>query len=310
MKHPESPVWLITGSSRGLGRALAEEALAHGNNVVASARTVAALAPLVAEYGDQILAVKHDVTDPAAADATVAAALAAFGRIDVLVNNAGYGFIGAFEEMTPAEFEGQIDANFWGVVYTTRAAVPVMRKQRTGRILQVTSIGGRFANAGLSGYHAAKFAVEGFSEALAQELAPLGVKVTIVEPGQFRTDWAGSSMAFAAEMPEYATSVGLIRQMLAARETGAAGGAPAGRGDPCKAATAILRIAEMPEPPLRIVLGTDGLFLLQNIYERDLRGLTQCEALSASTDYDDVTSVHDDPVLQMIAQSDGSRAKA
>jgi NAD(P)-dependent dehydrogenase (short-subunit alcohol dehydrogenase family) len=293
MKNSESPVWLVTGSSRGLGRAIVEDALAHGFNVVATARTVSALEPLAAQYGDQIVAVRHDVTDPAAADAAVAAALATFGRIDVLVNNAGYGFVGAFEEMTPAEFRGQIDANFWGVVHTTRAVVPVMRKQGAGRILQITSIGGRFASPGLTGYQAAKFAVEGFSEALAQELAPIGIKLTIVEPGGFRTDWAGASMAYATPIADYDASVGAIRRLISSSSG-------LGRGNPHKAAIAVREIAALPEPPLRIVLGTDGLLLLRNVYERELQGLKQWETLSASTDYDDLTPAGEDhPALQL-----------
>jgi NAD(P)-dependent dehydrogenase (short-subunit alcohol dehydrogenase family) len=294
MENALSPVWLVTGSSRGLGRAIVEHALASGQRVVATARTVSALDPLVAQYGNRIVAITQDVTDPAAADAAVAAALKAFGRIDVLVNNAGYGFIGAFEEMTPDEFARQIDANFWGVVHTTRAVVPVMRRQRSGRILQITSIGGRAANPGLSGYQAAKFAVEGFSEALAQELAPFGVRLTIVEPGGFRTDWAGASMAFAKAMPDYDASVGVMRTLIAEAAPDVI------RGDPEKAAKVVLEVAAMAEPPLRIVLGTDALLLLRHVYERELQGLEQWKTLSASTDHDGVAPAGDDhPALQL-----------
>lgn len=148
---------------------------------------------------------------PAEAGKAVAAAIEAFGRIDVVVNNAGYGFMGAFEEMTPDEFKGQIDTNFWGVVHVTRANLPLLRKQGFGHIIQITSIGGRNAFPSLSGYHASKFAVEGFSESLAQEIGPLGLKLTLVEPGGFRTDWAGASMAYAKPMAAYAPVMDTIR---------------------------------------------------------------------------------------------------
>jgi NAD(P)-dependent dehydrogenase (short-subunit alcohol dehydrogenase family) len=183
---------------------LVETVLAAGDKVVATARRPEELADLANTYGDKVRTVKLDVTSPADVEKAVGAATAAFGRIDVVVNNAGYGFIGAFEEMTDAEFKGQIDTNFWGVVHVTRAVVSILRKQGSGHIIQVTSIGGRNAVPGLSGYYAAKFAVEGLSEALAQEVKPLGIKVTIVEPGGFRTDWAGASMAYAKSLEAYA----------------------------------------------------------------------------------------------------------
>jgi len=176
-----SKIWFITGSSRGFGRALVEAVLVAGDKVVATARKPEDLADLSESYGDQVRAVKLDVTSPAEVARAVAAALDAFGHIDVVVNNAGYGFFGAFEEMSTDEFKGQIDTNFWGVVHVTRAVVPILRRQGFGHIIQITSTGGRRAVPGLSGYHAAKFAVEGFSEALAQEIKPLGLKVTIVE---------------------------------------------------------------------------------------------------------------------------------
>ncbi len=174
-----SKVWFITGSSRGFGRALTEAVLESGHQVIATARKPEQLAELVKTYGNRLRTVKLDVTSPDDAAQAVASAVAAFGHIDMVVNNAGYGFLGAFEEMTPDEFKAQIDTNFWGVVNVTRAFVPVLRKQGFGHIIQITSIGGRIAVAGFSGYHAAKYAVEGLSESLAQELKPLGVKLTI-----------------------------------------------------------------------------------------------------------------------------------
>ena len=183
-----------------------------------------------------------------------------FGRIDVLVNNAGYGFLGAFEEMSDEEFKGQIDTNFWGVVNVTRAILPHMRQQSSGHIIQITSIGGRSAFPGFSGYHAAKFAVEGLSEALALAVKPLGLKVTIVEPGGFRTDWAGASMAFAQPIEAYATTIGFMREQLRLRN----GNQP---GDPRKAAQAILKLVDMPEAPLRLPLGNDAMAVLRKGYK-------------------------------------------
>src|SRR5246127_1645368 len=206
-----SKIWFITGSSRGLGRALTEVILEAGHLVVATARKPEQLADLVKSYGDRLRTVRLDVTSPAEVQTAVAAAKEAFGRIDVVVNNAGYGFVGAFEEMTADEFKAQIDTNFWGVVNVTRAVLPVLREQGFGHIIQITSVGGRLGVPGLSAYHAAKFAVEGLSEALAQEIKPLGLKLTIVEPGGLRTDWGGASLAFAKPMEVYAPVIDAIR---------------------------------------------------------------------------------------------------
>jgi len=274
-----SKVWFITGSSRGLGRALTETALAAGHQVVATARKPEQLADLAETYGDTMRTVQLDVTSPEEANKAAAAAIEAFGHIDVVVDNAGYGFIGAFEEMTPDEFKAQIDTNFWGVVNVTREAVPFLRKQGFGHIIQITSIGGRIAVPGLSGYHAAKFAVEGFSEALAQELKPLGLKLTIVEPGGFRTDWAGASMAFAKSIPAYASTVGAVRGMVENH----AGREP---GDPRKAAAVILEIAELAEPPLRLPLGSDAMAFLGNGYQNSAAELERWAETTKSTDFE------------------------
>ncbi|HTQ50276.1 MAG TPA: oxidoreductase [Candidatus Acidoferrales bacterium] len=274
-----SKVWFITGSSRGLGRALAEAALAAGNQVIATARRPEQLADLVKTYGNRVRTVKLDVTSPDAAAEAVAAAIKAFGRIDVVVNNAGYGFTGAFEEMTTDEFKAQIDTNFWGVVNVTREVVPILRKQGSGHIIQITSIGGRVAFAGLSGYHAAKFAVEGFSEALAQEIMPLGIKLTIVEPGGFRTDWAGASMAFAKSNPAYAPTVGTVRGLME-KFTGHE------PGDPRKGAAVILKITELAEPPLRLPMGSDAMAFLGNGYKNSVTELEHWAQTTRSTDFD------------------------
>jgi NAD(P)-dependent dehydrogenase (short-subunit alcohol dehydrogenase family) len=289
-----SKVWFITGSSRGLGRAITEAALEAGHRVVATARKPEQLADLRKIYGAQLLTPKLDVTSPADAENAVAAAKAAFGKIDILVNNAGYGFLGAFEEMTAEEFKAQIDTNFWGVVHVTRAVLPVLRDQGHGHIIQITSIGGRLAVAGISGYHAAKFAVEGLSESLAQEIKPLGLKLTVVEPGGFRTDWAGASMASAKPMDAYAGVVAPLRSFLEQHT----GHEP---GDPHKAANAILVLAEMEEPPLRLPLGNDAIAFLRHTYKTNADELERFADIIGSTDFDGLgLSADNHPALQIL----------
>lgn len=289
-----SKVWFITGSSRGLGRALTEVVLEAGHLVVATARKPEQLADLIKTYGDRVRTVGLDVTSPAEAQKAVAAAKEAFGRIDVVLNNAGYGFVGAFEEMTADEFKGQIDTNFWGVVNVTRAVLPVLREQRFGHIIQITSVGGRLGVPGLSGYHAAKFAVEGLSEALAQEIKPLGLKLTIVEPGGFRTDWAGTSMAFAKPMQAYTQVVSAIRgytEQHSGHES----------GDPRKAGDALLKLVEMEQPPLRLPLGKDAILFLRNSYQTNSDELQRWADLSGSTDFDDLTaSTEEHPAVRLL----------
>src|SRR5258708_38958616 len=183
-------VWLITGSGSGLGRDIAEAELAAGDNVIAGARRTEELAPLVAQYGERVKPVTLEVRDEAAAKAAVKLAVDTFGRLDVLVNNAGYGQFAPFEQMSGEDFQAVVDTCFYGVVYTTRAAAPVMRKRRSGHIFQVSSVGGRLAVPGNTPYHAAKWAVGGFSDSLAMEVAPFGVKICTLEPGGIRTNWA------------------------------------------------------------------------------------------------------------------------
>jgi NAD(P)-dependent dehydrogenase (short-subunit alcohol dehydrogenase family) len=244
--------WLITGSGNGLGRNIAEAALKAGDNVVAGARRTAELAPLVAQYGERVKPVTLEVRDEAAAKAAVQLAVDTFGRLDVLVNNAGYGHFAPFEQMSAEDFQAVVDTCFYGVVYTTRAAIPVMRKQRSGRIFQVSSVGGRMAFAGNTPYHAAKWAVGGFSDSLAMEVAPFGVKVCTLEPGGIRTNWASRAGQNAPDLlPEYAASVGPIlklRQNLEGRW----------EGDPQKIADVIVQLANSDEVPLRLILGVDA----------------------------------------------------
>src|SRR6202011_3726826 len=253
-----SKVWLITGSSRGLGRALAEAVLAAGDKLVATARNAAQLAELVERYGDRVRAVALDVTNPRAAAHAVAVAKEAFGRLDVLVNNAGYGDVSPIEDTSLDEFRAQIETNLFGVINVTKAALPLMREQGGGHILQFSSVGGRIGPVGRAPYAAAKWGVEGFSEVLSKEAGPLGVTVTIVEPEGFRTDFAGSSTALREGRPEYDAAVGQTARF----QRDYNGKQP---GDPAKAAAAVLHIASLNDPPLRLLLGSDAVrFVEQN----------------------------------------------
>lgn len=273
-----SSVWLITGSSRGLGRALAQAVLAAGHSLIATARSTTDLAALVDQYGERVRAVSLDVTDPVSARAAVQEAVVTFGRLDVLVNNAGYGNVASIEEGDADDFRAQIETNFFGVANVTRAAIPVMRAQGAGHILQISSIGGRAGSPGLAAYQSAKWAVEGFSEVLAKEVQPLGIKVTIVEPGGFRTDWAGSSMSVTQPGEAYRESIGAF---LTFREHAKP------IGDPKKAALAILKVAGLEAPPLRLLLGTDAVMIAGMVNKAQAAGDAQWKALSLSTDADD-----------------------
>lgn len=288
-----SKVWLITGSSRGLGRDLAKAVLAAGHRLVATARKPQDLHDLVAQYGDRVRAVALDVTDPAAARAAVAAATSAFGRLDVVVNNAGYANINTIEDVAEDDFRTQIETNFFGVVNVTRAALPVLRAQRDGHIIQVSSLGGRMASPGLAAYQSSKWAVGGFSEVLAKEVGALGIRVTIVEPGGMRTDWAGSSMRVDEIRGDYQATVGGFVE--AVRKHG-----DAGRGDPAKAAQAILRIASEKEPPLRLLLGSDAVFLAGVVAAARAEEDVRWKAISMSTDFDGLVDFAETPIAKML----------
>ena len=275
-----SRVWLITGSSRGLGRSFAEAVLAAGHRLVATARKPEQLSSLVERYGDRVRAVALDVTNPEQARAAVRTAVEAFGRLDVVVNNAGYGSLAPIEQVTDEDFRSQLDTNLFGVMNVTRAALPVLREQRSGHVIQVSSIGGRLSTPGLGAYQAAKWAVGGFSEVLAKEVAPFGVKVTVLEPGGFRTDWAGASMTIADFLPEYAPTVGAVAQHMRART----GKEP---GDPDRAARVLLQVAEMEAPPLHLVLGSDAFELSQEKLDTLKAQDQKWKDLSLSTDFPD-----------------------
>jgi NAD(P)-dependent dehydrogenase (short-subunit alcohol dehydrogenase family) len=245
-------VWLITGSGNGLGRDVAKAALAAGDCVVAGARRTEELAPLVAQYGEWVKPVKLDVRDEAAAKAAVQSAVDGFGRLDVLVNNAGYGQFAPFEQMSPEDFQAIMDTCFYGVVYTTRAAIPVMRKQKSGHIFQVSSVGGRLGIPGNTPYHAAKWAVGGFSDSLAMEIAPFGVRVCTLEPGGIRTNWLRRAVQDAPDLlPEYEGTVGAVLKLVRGLEGRA-------EGDPRKIADVIVQLANSDDVPTRLILGVDA----------------------------------------------------
>ncbi|HEY4763217.1 MAG TPA: SDR family NAD(P)-dependent oxidoreductase [Candidatus Sulfotelmatobacter sp.] len=274
-------VWLITGSGNGLGRDVAEAALAAGDSLVAGARRPEELEPLVAQYGDRVKPVTLEVRDEVAAKAAVQLAVDTFGRLDVLVNNAGYGQFAPFEQMSSEDFQAVVDTCFYGVVYTTRAAVPVMRRQRSGLIVQVSSVGGRIAVAGNTPYHAAKWAVGGFSDSLAMEVAPFGVKVCTLEPGGIRTNWARRAGQNALDLlPEYEASVGSTLKMLRGLE---------GRseGDPRKIADVIVQLANSEEVPSRLILGVDAEKRVQQAESARATEAEKWRPLTVSTVFED-----------------------
>jgi NAD(P)-dependent dehydrogenase (short-subunit alcohol dehydrogenase family) len=273
-----SRTWLITGSSRGLGRTLAEAVLADGDRFLATARRPQRLNELVERYPDQVRTFALDVTDRAQADRAVDAALDVFGSLDVLVNNAGYANVNSIEDFTEDDFRAQIETNLWGVINMTRAALPVLREQRSGRIIQISSVGGRDTTPGIGPYQTAKWAVEGFSGVLQKEVAPLGIHVILIEPGGVRTDWAGSSMTVHEIRDEYRPTVGRIVDY---RESSTP------LGDPAKAAQAILRISQVPDPPVRLLLGSDAYALARAADEAKIASDEQWKQLTVSTDSDD-----------------------
>jgi len=277
-KIAATKVWLITGSTRGLGRALAEAVLAAGHKLVATGRDPGQLKSLVGRYGDQIRAVALDVTSEQAATGAVAEAIKAFGRLDVVANNAGYGDVCPIEDMSMTEFRAQIETNLFGVVHVTKAALPFMREQGSGHILQFSSIGGRIGPIGRAAYAAAKWGVEGFSEVLSKEVGPLGVKVTIIEPGGFRTDFAGSSSTIREGRPEYDATVGKTARF----QRGFNGKQP---GDPAKAAAAMLRITGSDNPPLRLILGSEAFKAIEQNDLAKLNSDRKWKELSISTDF-------------------------
>ncbi|AZN41403.1 oxidoreductase [Paenibacillus albus] len=273
----ESKVWLITGSSRGFGRSLAEAVLANGDRLIATARKTEQIADLKQRYGDRVQLVQLDVNRYEQAEAAIKVAFDTFGRLDVLVNNAGYGNVSAIEDTSMEDFRAQVETNLWGVINVTKAALPWLREQGSGHIIQFSSVGGRIGAPGLAPYQAAKWAVEGFSEVLNKEVSPLGIKVTLIEPGGFRTDWAGSSMQLAEISEPYLPTVGYMANHFR-ENTGKE------KGDPAKAAQAIITIVGEPNPPLRLLLGSDAVELANAMDNSKLEETKRWEELSRSTD--------------------------
>lgn len=271
-----SPVWFITGTSTGFGRAFAEYAIARQYRVVATARNMKAVESLAQQHPEQVLAVALDVNNRAQIEDAIQQAIARFGRVDVLINNAGYGIVGAVEETPEDQLRAQMETNFFGAAAVTRAFLPQLRKQGSGAIVNISSLGGQLANAGLGAYCASKFALEGLSEALAQELKPHGIKVLIVEPGSFRTDLLGGSLKFMPEMDAYAATVGRIRM-----GTGAMHGKQ--RGDPLKAARAVDLALKDPNTPLRLQLGHDAVSMIRAHAHGLLADLEKWETVAVDT---------------------------
>lgn len=274
-----SKVWLITGSASGLGRNIAEAVLASGDRLVATARDPQRLDDLVERYGDQVRAVALDVTDSAAARDAVQVAIDAFGRLDVLVNNAGFGQLMPFEQTDEEAFRLEFDTNFFGVVNVTRAAVPFLRKQRSGHIIQISSVGGRTATVGLSAYQSAKWAVGGFSDVLALELGPLGIRVTTLEPGGMRTNWAvRAAKSSVPVFPDYQETVGNWQELLkqyAGNEN----------SDPDKVAQVVLKVAYHADPPQHLLLGSDAVHYAGESEAKRAAAGELWKAVSVSTDF-------------------------
>ena len=280
-----SRVWLVTGSASGLGRNIAEAVLAAGDRLVATARDPRRLDDLVQKYGDQVRTAALDVTDENAAQAAVQGAVAAFGRLDVVVNNAGYGDIAPFEQLSSERFKAVVDTNFYGVVNVTRAAVPIMRMQKSGCILQISSVGGRLTRPGSTPYHAAKWAVGGFTESLAQELAPFGVKVCALEPGGMRTNWGVRANQDMPELfPDYEPSVGAVAKALKSywgHEI----------SDPIKVAQVVLRLADSDRLPAHLLIGSDAVRFAAEAEATRAAEAAQWRELSLSTDVDTTTAL-------------------
>jgi NAD(P)-dependent dehydrogenase (short-subunit alcohol dehydrogenase family) len=279
MNTQEQKVWFITGASTGFGRLLAEEVLKAGGRVIATARKVEQIAELARLYPDTARTFVLDVTNAAQIEAVAAEAIAAFGRIDVLVNNAGYGIAGGIEEATEAEFMPVFETNVFGLMRVTRAFLPQFRKQRSGHVLNLSSIAGLAGSPGWGFYNASKFAVEGFSEALAAEMAPLGVRVTIIEPGPFRTDFLGRSGVEAARrIADYDATVGKTREYFHEQ-------AGKQRGDPLRAVQAMMAVVESANPPLHLILGAIALKRFRGKLDQWREEIAAWESVTLGADF-------------------------
>jgi NAD(P)-dependent dehydrogenase (short-subunit alcohol dehydrogenase family) len=271
--------WFITGSSRGFGRALVQAALDAGDRVVATARRPEQLAEFTERYGDRVLPVALDVTDANAVHAAVAAGVERFGRLDVVVNNAGYANLAPIETGDEEDFRAQFETNFWGVYHVSRAVIAQLRAQGGGTIVQFSSVGGRVGGSpGIASYQAAKFAVDGFSRVLAVETAPFGVQVMVVEPSGFATDWAGSSMAIHDIPADYEATIGEMHRLIRANPAGPA-------GDPVRAAQILVQIVKRGNPPSHLLLGVTAVEMALDYSRRQLAEASEWEKVSRSADY-------------------------
>jgi NAD(P)-dependent dehydrogenase (short-subunit alcohol dehydrogenase family) len=269
----DGKVWFITGSSRGFGRVWTEAALRRGDKVVATARNPAVLQPLVTTYGDAVLPLALDVTDRAAALEAVARGKEVFGRLDIVLNNAGYGQLGAVEELSEAEARAQIETNLFGALWVTQAALPILRAQKSGHILAVSSIGGVAAFPTVGMYHASKWGLEGLMDTLSQEVAAFGIKVTLIEPGGYATDFADpSSIRGASPIAAY----NLVGEQLFAAF------ASENMGDPQATSEAIMKVVDAAEPPLRILLGATAVPMVRKVYEDRLATWDKWSSVSAA----------------------------
>jgi len=282
MTNPDNArTWFITGTSSGFGRLLAEEVLKAGGKVAATARNIGQIADLERDYPGRARAIALDVTHKAQIQTAVEQALEEFGHIDVLVNNAGYGLIGAVEEVSDEEIRRQVDTNVYGVLNVTRALLPHMRARKSGHIINLSSILGVTVTPGFTLYSLTKFAVEGFSEGLAQELAPLGVKVTIIEPGPFRTKFAGGSETITkTEIPDYAPTAGKAREYIRSIDG-------TQKGDPLRAVHAIMQVVESPNPPLRLLLGSVAFARFNTKMQMLEKNAAEWQAVTLAADFPD-----------------------
>jgi NAD(P)-dependent dehydrogenase (short-subunit alcohol dehydrogenase family) len=279
MRNDTQQVWFITGSSRGFGRALVKAALEAGDRVVATARNPEQLSEFTRDYGGQVLPLALDVTDASAVSAAVGAAVERFGRLDVVVNNAGYANVAPIETGGEADFRTQFETNFWGVYHVSKAVIPHLREQGGGIIVQFSSIGGRVGGSpGIASYQAAKFAVDGFSRVLAAETAPFGVRVLVVEPSGFATDWAGSSMTIHDIPADYDTTIGAMHRRVRASTAGAA-------GDPERAAEIIVEAVKRDDPPSHLLLGVTAVEMALDYSRRQVAEASAWQEVSRSADY-------------------------
>ncbi|HEY2054353.1 MAG TPA: SDR family oxidoreductase [Solirubrobacterales bacterium] len=263
-------VWFITGTSKGFGRVWAEAALERGDKVAATARDASTLTPLAEKYGDRVLTMALDVQDHDADFAAVQKAREAFGRLDVVVNNAGYGLFGAIEEVSEAQARDQLETNLFGALWVTQAALPIMREQGSGHIIQVSSIGGVTAFREVGLYHASKWGLEAFSQSLSLEVADFGIDVTLVEPQGFTTEWSGPSSVRAEQMDVYDPMREARKKQVGART----------RGNPDATGAAILKLVDAEKPPLRCFFGATAFEMVRPDYERRLAGWEEWDWLA------------------------------